>query len=263
MNSREQKINVHGVDLNYLKVGGGKHAVLMLPGAMGSIWSNFRPQIENLDRNEFTIIAWDPPGYGQSRPPTRKFDEGFLQQDAIYAKNLMCTLGYDNFSTIGWCNGGITSCFLAARYPESVQKMILIGTNSYILPEEITIYRGLKDLDAWTERMMSPLAAIYGENYVRNVWPSWVDAMEEIYEKRNGDICSAFLEKIQCPTLIVHGEGDRLVKESHAAVIRNKIRKSRVYIFEKGYHDPHLRFQAEFNDLATQFLLSPFQDSEP
>lgn len=95
-----------------------------------------------MDRNGLTLIAWDPPGYGKSIPPMRKFSFDFLQRDADYAHDLMNALGYKTFSMIGWCNGGITACFLAAMYPDSVRRLILIGTNAYILPEEVVIYKG-------------------------------------------------------------------------------------------------------------------------
>lgn len=71
-----------GKSINYLKVGEGNHVVLLCPGAVGTIWSDFKPQIEGLDRTRFTIIAWDPPGYGKSRPPNRKFTPKFYEEDA-------------------------------------------------------------------------------------------------------------------------------------------------------------------------------------
>lgn len=56
--------------------------LLLCPGAVGTIWSDFKPQIDAFDRNKFTIVAWDPPGYGNSRPPNRKFTVNFYEDDA-------------------------------------------------------------------------------------------------------------------------------------------------------------------------------------
>lgn len=78
--------------MNYLKVGNGDNAVLCFPGALGTIWSDFRPQIESesgLCQQQFSVVAWDPPGYGASRPPNRKFDLKFYETDADYAHDLM------------------------------------------------------------------------------------------------------------------------------------------------------------------------------
>lgn len=72
-----------------MKVGTGFHNVLCFPGALGTIWSDFKPQIESLDGNKFTVVTWDPPGYGCSRPPNRNFTTGFYENDADQAHNFM------------------------------------------------------------------------------------------------------------------------------------------------------------------------------
>lgn len=77
-----QKIDVNGQTINYIKVGDGEKKILCFPGALGTIWSDFKPQVESLDRNKLTVIAWDPPGYGQSRPPSRNFNLEFYKNDA-------------------------------------------------------------------------------------------------------------------------------------------------------------------------------------
>lgn len=42
-----------------------------------------------LDKKQFTLVAWDPPGYGYSRPPDRDFTGDFFHQDAEIAVKLM------------------------------------------------------------------------------------------------------------------------------------------------------------------------------
>jgi len=59
---------------------------------LGSIFTDFKPQIETLNRNKYTIVAWDPPGYGFSRPPDRDFLPGFFYRDADRAISLMKVL---------------------------------------------------------------------------------------------------------------------------------------------------------------------------
>lgn len=72
-----------------MKTGSGSNTVLCFPGALGSIWSDFKPQIEGLDKNKFTVVAWDPPGYGHSRPPNREFSSEFYSNDATLAYEFM------------------------------------------------------------------------------------------------------------------------------------------------------------------------------
>lgn len=109
----------------------------------GTIWTDFKPQIEGLDKKIFSVIAWDPPGYGKSRPPDRTFPINFYERDAEYANNFMKALGYHNYSLIGWSDGGISSLILAARHSDNIRKMIVFGSNSYILPEELKVYQSM------------------------------------------------------------------------------------------------------------------------
>lgn len=86
-------------EINYLKVGKGPHTVLCAPGALGSIWTDFKMQIEGFDREKFSLVAWDPPGYGKSRPPEREFPTDFYEKDADAAYNFMkvcCLLEFIN-----------------------------------------------------------------------------------------------------------------------------------------------------------------------
>lgn len=72
-----------------MKTGNGSHPVLCFPGALGTIWSDFKPQVEGLNKDKFTVVAWDPPGYGKSRPPDRKFPLDFYEKDADAAAQFM------------------------------------------------------------------------------------------------------------------------------------------------------------------------------
>lgn len=82
-------ITVNGQQINYLKTGNGSHSILCLPGAVGTIWTDFKPQIQGLNKNIFTIVVWDPPGYGKSHPPKRKFTTDFYERDADTAALFM------------------------------------------------------------------------------------------------------------------------------------------------------------------------------
>lgn len=138
----ERKIEVSGTSINYVQTGAGDKAILLMPGALGSAWTDFRPQIEKLPKQlpDHTIIAWDPPGYGKSIPPQRQFTVDFFERDAESANELMTVLGFRKYSALGWSDGGITGLLLAATYPEMVDRLVVWGSNSYILPEELEIY---------------------------------------------------------------------------------------------------------------------------
>ncbi|CAD1476929.1 unnamed protein product, partial [Heterotrigona itama] len=183
-----------------------------------SIWTDFKPQIEGLDRGKFTIVAWDPPGYGRSRPPDRTFPDDFFQRDANWAYNLMKALGYTKFSLIGWSDGGITSLMLASMFPNNIRKMVAVAANAYVTPEEVKIYK-----NTWSEKMRAPMIEVYGTEYFRRTWSDWVDAVLRICEKQHGDLCKELLAKIKCPSLIIQGTKDAMILPEHPIYLKDHI----------------------------------------
>lgn len=88
-------IEVDGKNIHYETAGNGNHILLLMPGALGTGKNDFLPQLTGLDGSVFKIIAWDPPGYGQSRPPDRDFKD-FYHKDAEIAAKLMRVIFLSN-----------------------------------------------------------------------------------------------------------------------------------------------------------------------
>lgn len=138
----EKQIQLNTYNINYVRSGQGSKALILLPGALGSAFTDFRPQIEQFPTllKNYTIIAWDPPGYGKSTPPKRTFPLDFFHRDATIANSLMQSLDLPNYSIVGWSDGGITGMIMAAKFNNSIEKLVIWGANSHILPEEMKIY---------------------------------------------------------------------------------------------------------------------------
>lgn len=62
---------------------------ILVSSTAGSARTDFGPQLKSLNRERFTIVGWDPRGYGQSRPPDRDFPFDFFERDAKDAVDLM------------------------------------------------------------------------------------------------------------------------------------------------------------------------------
>lgn len=145
------RLDIHIVETAGSSIANGegrapKHTVLLMPGALGTGWTDFRPQLERLPAllpADWSLIAWDPPGYGKSRPPQRTFPVDFFRRDATIAAELMATLGRQRYSVLGWSDGGITGMLLAAQQPQAVERLVVWGANSYVLPQELQIYEGI------------------------------------------------------------------------------------------------------------------------
>ncbi|XP_032654285.1 serine hydrolase BPHL isoform X2 [Chelonoidis abingdonii] len=136
------KIKVNGVPLHYKQTGQGDHAVLLLPGMLGSSQTDFGPQLKSMNKQLFTIVAWDPRGYGHSIPPARDFPPDFFERDARDAVDLMQALKFKNFSMLGWSDGGITALIAAAKYPTLIHKLVVWGANAVVTQEDLKLYNG-------------------------------------------------------------------------------------------------------------------------
>ena len=57
--------------------------------SLGTIEMDFGKFFEKVDKEKFTWVAWDPPGYGKSRPPPRDFTGSYGHRDGITAGKMM------------------------------------------------------------------------------------------------------------------------------------------------------------------------------
>ncbi|XP_031431143.1 valacyclovir hydrolase isoform X2 [Clupea harengus] len=239
------KKSVNGVELCYQQTGAGDHALLLMPGALGSGVTDFGPQLKGLDKKRFTVVAFDPRGYGSSRPPIRDFPSDFFHRDAQDGLQLMQVLGFSRFSLLGWSDGGITALIAAALSPANVRKLVVWGSNAYVSQEDIAIYNSVRDVSRWSERMRSPMEVMYGAEYFRNTWSAWVDGISQFTHNPQGSICLELLPQISCPTLVVHGQKDPMVPSVHPQVLLQHIPNARctdaqLHRFYGGLcHTPH------------------------
>ncbi|KAM3959760.1 valacyclovir hydrolase [Aphomia sociella] len=253
---QDEKIKVGNYNINYVKVGSGPRTLLCVPGALGTIWTDFKPQVEGIDREKFTLVAYDPPGYGKSRPPDREFPLDFYDKDADFTYEFMKALKIPKYTLLGWSDGGIVSMILAAKYPEAIDKLVIWGSNSFILPQEIDLYNKVRDVESWSKKMREPMIQIYGDDFP-NYWIKWTDGMVALYKAKDGNICSERLKDIKCPTLILYGEKDPMVANVHASHLHTHIEGSRLHLYPEGKHNIHLKYAEDFNKRVQDFILQP------
>lgn len=253
----ERLLQVDQQWINIVEAGTGDRGVLLMPGALGSAWTDFKPQIEQLPAllPNHRIVAWDPPGYGKSRPPNKTFGLDFYEKDAEAAAQLMEAIGLKRFSVLGWSDGGITGLVLAGTKPDVVEKLVIWGANAYITKPEAEIYEGIRDVSKWSARMREPMEKVYGKEGFPQIWSAWVDGMLNLYRKRDGDICKGVLANIRAPTFIVHGAKDPMIVPEHVPYLKEAVKSTElVHVFPDGKHNIHLKYAEEFNKLVSGFL---------
>ncbi|XP_073406228.1 valacyclovir hydrolase isoform X2 [Dendrobates tinctorius] len=254
------RTQVNGANLHYQRTGRGDHALLLLPGALGCSQTDFGPQLKFLNKEVFTIIGWDPRGYGLSIPPARDYPPNFFSRDAKDAVDLMqvlqlviggnffsltiggclrqkddkgvggmgeVALNFKKFSLLGWSAGGVTALIAAGSYPSLINKLVIWGTPSCVTEEDVALYNAVKDVRSWSLKMRKPMEDIYGKEYFANTFSALVEAMIQFASKPDGNICRHLLPLIGCPTLIIHGMKDPVVPKFHPQFLHEHIKNSR------------------------------------
>jgi valacyclovir hydrolase len=244
------KLALHGFSMYYETYGSGP-PVVFIPGALGTGKADFEHQLQWFS-HAYQVIAPDPRGYGQSRPPERDYPLNFYQRDAQDVLALMTALGHEQFNVFGWSDGANIGVLMAANSPQRIQRLVLWGGNSYLSPEEIATFQAMRSVSSWSQRDADPMRQTYGDS-LDALWESYVVGLEDLYAA-GGDLYRSQLSKVTCPTLILHGEKDPLVPAFHPRIICQGIAGSALHVFPEGKHKIHARYAAEFNRMTSEFL---------
>jgi len=234
--------------LFYERHGLGSEAVLCIPGALGSTQSDFSYQLSEMSK-DFTMVSFDPRGYGKSKKVFRDLSKNFYEDDAKDAVKVMEKLGFEKYSILGWSDGGMVGMIVAGMAPHVVNNLVVWGSNAFLTEKDKALGVSMRDLNKWSERMRKPMEDIYGKEGLEKLWHGWCDGYSAI-----DDVCCDSLPKIKCPTFILHGMKDPMLDSCHYKYLHENIKGSELYIFENGKHNIHMRYHAEFNELVTDFI---------
>jgi pimeloyl-ACP methyl ester carboxylesterase len=284
-------VEVDGTPVNVIELGDGP-PLLFVHGLSGS-WPNWLEQLpvfadqsrETLASGEHPrfgrhrVIALDLPGFGRSPMPAEPITvSGYARTlDALLGK-----LGVSAAAVVGNSMGGFVSAELAIKFPQRVERLVLVspaGLSTYGDPrgeralkqlqhinkvvaayagwvaahsDAVARRRGLRNaalgfIAAHPSRLPAPLAA----ELIRGAGkPGFIQGLAA---NLNYDF-SDRLGEIVCPTLIVWGDHDRVITVRDAARFAELIPGARKVVFEDTGHVAMLERPAEFNELLAEFL---------
>jgi valacyclovir hydrolase len=244
-------VALQGLSL-YAALSGEGPPLLMLPGALGTGAGDFHPQLDWFAARGFSVVAPDPRGYGQSRPPSRDFPAVFYRRDAADVLALMHALGHERFDILGWSDGANTGTIMAALAPECVGKLVVFGGNAFLTPEEIAAFNAIRKIESWSPRAAEAMRQVYGSE-LDAMWEDYVSGLEAIFAA-GGNLYQELLPMVTSPMLILHGAKDPLVPAIHPEAIHRGVAGSRLHLFPEGKHNIQIRYADEFNALVLAFL---------
>ena len=117
--SRSAKVN--GVKIHYLKAGTGEKPLVLIHG-FGDTSHMWVPLFDEFSR-DYTIIAPDMRGLGESSKPPEGYDKKTIARDI---RELARSLGFGKINLVGHDIGLMVAYAYAAQYPDEVEKLALL-----------------------------------------------------------------------------------------------------------------------------------------
>lgn len=237
--SRLRQVVGDEVEISYLDEGQGE-PLFFIHGFTGtaiadhaSLMAEFRPT--------HRLLAPDMRGYGASRPPNRDFPVDFYQRDAADMAALIDNLNCGPVTVLGFSDGAEVSLLLAATRPDLVRGVVAWGVCGVISPEELASIESWLPLENWDEarpEWKRQIIERHGEEQFESMVTGWIRAAHQIH-LRGGDISLDLANRIECPVLIMNGDGEIGNTQRDARRLAERIPHARLEFIANSGHPIH------------------------
>ncbi len=262
-------IKINNIETNYHDVGESDDVVLLIHGSGPGVtaWANWRLTIPELAKN-YRVIAPDMVGFGYTeRPGNINYTMDVWVEQAI---GLLDALNITKASVIGNSFGGALALALAIRYPERVNKLVLMG--SVGVPFKLT--EGLDKVWGYTPSIenMKELLDIFAYNrglvtdelaelrYKASIQPGFQESFSSMFPAPRQRWVEAMqsspqdIEKLSHQTLIIHGLDDDVIPLENAYKFIRLIKHAQLHVYGECGHWTQIEKKDEFNQLIDNFL---------
>jgi pimeloyl-ACP methyl ester carboxylesterase len=201
----------------HYEIAGAGTPLLLITG-LGSDLRDLKPMIRML-AEDFLVIAMDNRGAGLSDKPDEPYSMEVMATDA-YA--VLEDGGIESAAVLGYSMGGRIALELTLQHPERVSHLMLLGSGAHVIPN-------------WARKVFFTIAPHI---------PVGPTPRQPIYAfKRQKRATQAYdgrsyLGRIQIPTLILHGRGDRIAPPVLADELHAGIAGSRLEWYSGGHITP-------------------------
>jgi pimeloyl-ACP methyl ester carboxylesterase len=258
------RANVNGLSVAYERTGNGPALVLLHGFTHDS--RAWRPQLESLS-DQFTVIAWDAPGAGQSTDPPETFGLGDW---ADCLAGLLDAAGIQRAHVLGLSWGGLLAQEFYRRHSALVMSLVLADTYAGwkgSLPEPIPEERlaaCLRDASLPpSEFVPRYLGGMFSESPTQECREELASIMFDFHPVGFRLMATALaqadtrdlLPKIRVPTLLVWGDADKRSPMSVAYQIRDAIPEARLAVISGAGHVSNLEEPVQFNTIVRDFCL--------
>ena len=245
--AKNGRIPFPGTDMDYIRFGTGKKALILLPGLGDGLrtMKGMAMPIALMYRafaKEYTVFVFSR----KNRMP-----RGYTTRDmARDQRRAMEALGISRADVVGISMGGMIAQHLAADAPEMVRRLVLVATcpcPNALLTESVTEWMECAQRDDHKGLMESNVRRIYTQDYVdRRKWAlpiagqvSKPRSYERFYIQAQACVSHdslARLSMISSPTLVIGGEKDRALGSEGSYRIAEGIPGARLWMYPQYGH---------------------------
>ncbi|HEY7350945.1 MAG TPA: alpha/beta hydrolase [Ktedonobacterales bacterium] len=254
----ERTITVRGIE-THLFEGGSPTAppLLYLHGtSLGNLWLEYHQRLAQ----RFHLIAPDIPGFGLTPRPDWMRD---MSDYILYFRDLLDTLELKQAIFVGHSLGGWMAVEVAIWFPEHVSKLVLSNAagirvkgsptaNLFAMNPQELFATVFDDPSAGAPLIPAEMNFDYIIDQFRQRTTlaslAWNPHYDPKLERR--------LERVQCPTLILWGETDRLIPAAYGERYQQLIPEAKLITLRGTGHMPMFEKPAEWSEQITTFLLS-------
>ncbi|WP_159918207.1 alpha/beta fold hydrolase [Pantoea sp. 18069] len=207
-------------------VGAGTAPLVLLHGGSGS-WTHWLRNIEALVATGREVWAPDLPGFGDSDGVPGGHDADAMLEP-LHA-GLQSLLGVRRFDLVGFSFGGMTAGMLAARYPQGVRQLVVVGAPAmWVSSGKAVRLLGWRHLASESAReqahrhnlqalMLHDPAGIDADTLALHVQNVLRDRLPRRRLSQTDALAQA-LGRIVCPVHAIYGRHDALYLGRHAAL---------------------------------------------
>ncbi len=234
-----------------------KHSIILLHGSGQShvVWSL---TTQYLSDQNFNVFALDFPGHGNSEGESLKTIEAM----ATWLEKVITKIGIRDLSLVGHSQGCLVSLEYVSRYPKRVKNIIFVA-GSY----EIPVNKSLIDLansgDMESLNLMMKWGYGQSKQFIGgNPLQKILNSSREVREVLAVDLiaCNNYkngvnaVKKINCPTFLIFGESDKMIKIEKGKEFAALIPNSKIHVIKNCGHMIILENAFEMREKIFEFL---------
>jgi pimeloyl-ACP methyl ester carboxylesterase len=257
-------LSVEDLSIHY-EIEGNGNPIIILHG-MGNNSQSWRKQLAGLSEN-YTVIAWDAPGYGKSSDPKEELTE--FSQFADILKGFIEALNFKSVILLGHSMGSAIALDFCYRFPEMVDCLIIsdatrgsaglsIDENQKKLAARLNNINTLDPKEIAANRVKEllspnpdPEVKKEAERIMSQVRPMGYSSVAYSLFHLNQ---MNMLSSITTRSLVICGEFDKVTPVSESEIFHNQLKNSELVIIPGTGHLCYQEDPNSFNKIVLDFL---------